>query len=1018
MKRRALGIVLSCASLALVSSVVISATLALYVKDASSGGSYGEIALRSYYERGSGSQEDPFVITRPRHMYNFARLQGLGVYGEKKYFQLGMVGLGGDTSGEPRCYLGDGSNTVVPFLDMSGTDYHINAIGSESVPFYGQFEGNNLEIKNLTLYADPEDAGLFGYTAHSSVVKNLFLDNIDIRTMGYTDAYANLYSAGSTLSQGVTFLYDPNPAIADDSIEFTVSSADYGYASFSAESAESFVYDDSGTIPEITGRVDKRSGSSILASTTITPALVNAGINFDGYKYKTLVSGDFIKPNASGSAWVPDMAEVFAFFAEKRTPTETYTPTYPMTASTALSVMASQVDPQGLEHTKVLLSVEFYFTLESGNATTITMETRPGSSHSNNVGLIIGHCDGSVANVYVHDGSFHLNSGDDSTYHAMEHRSSLGLVGLVGNTVHNKIAEESDGTAAAGKDVGVLDFTTVYDDIITASSFTGEGGQSVASGGVTYVPNGSTKYLDYLRNNGSNYVTRDTSSVSLRQYRVVRSSDLGVFTIASDYSGTGTAKEASLNLDHSVIASEDLAVDGNYYLYYTTGEYDRTSPYTFIQYRDAFNSDTNNRILLGHHFPSADQIHHASFPYRDWNANYFVRFALDPGNRGSGFYFSDVDTATPGGAYMANYFRSKLVDQNGDPIAIGTPKSGVMLKNSFGREISSFSASFATPDISQWGRMYCLDQEEEAGTVHYAANMVNFEVKTETANVTVVAAQVDTSKACALGVYKLGEDEYATDTGVTYYTRSFDDPDYAFFMPTDANLAYFDYKVENKIGKIGTYDTSGNFTEATVSSEATVPSTYGRSGEYGFASGKPRLFCHTFKLSRGRYCIGSPTGTSTGLGQGIAKVYYLCAQGQTDGQIQIEDNVYREVDVAQEVDFLKKPRFTYVDGTTTTNVTLGDIETYDAADPRLPNQRCYALFVDSDPSIFAVKEGDIAFAYEDGMLKITSSDLSAMTHVAVTNFGSTIEGKGIPNSTVSLFGNASQEDLLTYSYSG
>jgi hypothetical protein len=74
----------------LIVSLTLSATMALYRKSAKGNGSYGEIALRSYFERGTGTLDDPYVITRPRHMYNLSRLQGLGVFSTKKYFQLGF----------------------------------------------------------------------------------------------------------------------------------------------------------------------------------------------------------------------------------------------------------------------------------------------------------------------------------------------------------------------------------------------------------------------------------------------------------------------------------------------------------------------------------------------------------------------------------------------------------------------------------------------------------------------------------------------------------------------------------------------------------------------------------------------------------------------------------------------------------------------------------------------------------------------------------------------------------------
>ena len=217
-KRLTIAYAAGISSLVATIALSIGLTFALYEKDAKSNGSFGEISLRSYFECGSGRAPktngpddpgDPYVITRPRHLYNLSRLQSLGVFNESKCFQLGLVGLAGDTSGEPLCYLNDSANTTVPFLDMSASTYTyepINAIGSEAVPFFGEFDGQGLEIKNLTVYADPEDAGLFGYTAHGSLVHDLFLSNVTINALGYTDGYANLYGPSSAAVAGTSFI--------------------------------------------------------------------------------------------------------------------------------------------------------------------------------------------------------------------------------------------------------------------------------------------------------------------------------------------------------------------------------------------------------------------------------------------------------------------------------------------------------------------------------------------------------------------------------------------------------------------------------------------------------------------------------------------------------------------------------------------------------------------------------------------------------------------------------------------
>ena len=72
----------------------------------------GEIGLRGYYYAGDGSVENPFEIVKPEHFYNLTRLQNLGIYKTKKYFQIGHDF--GD--GVLKCLDG---GEMVDYLDMS-----------------------------------------------------------------------------------------------------------------------------------------------------------------------------------------------------------------------------------------------------------------------------------------------------------------------------------------------------------------------------------------------------------------------------------------------------------------------------------------------------------------------------------------------------------------------------------------------------------------------------------------------------------------------------------------------------------------------------------------------------------------------------------------------------------------------------------------------------------------------------------------------------------------------------------
>ena len=519
----------------LVSTIALSVgmTIALYQKSVKGNGTYGEVSLRSYYESGSGTETDPFIITRPRHLYNLSRLQGLGVYGEKAYFQLGKVDLGGvNSNGVPMCYADDSSTVKKPYLDMSGSNRDtnpINAIGSEALPFYGEFDGQNVEIKDLNVYCNPQDSGLFGYTAHGSMVKNLFLSNVTINALGYTDEYADLYSPESTIGNNAWFVYTPNDG--SESINFTSDYANTVFTYFNANNTTDFEYTEQGSSPIPTVSIHAPSNS---------------------YTFSTLLSGDLVTLNENGEI-VPDLTRVFEFFKEKKNEDDAK---FPIQASSAASLIVSSVDRYGQKHSKVLLNLEYDFTLDTESSTFISMGVRVSGDHGNNIGLVAGHCDGSISNCYVYNGSFQMNNGG-AGYNYLANGSDLGLIGKVGGTVQNILASESDVGAKEGKSIGVLDFTTIYRDIISDTSFDGSHTQSGLTAGVTYNPIPTTKYLQYLRYYEGNYITIAEDAVSFRGRQIITNTDLGVFTVATDARTSGMNSNAGENIDKSVVLTDD-----------------------------------------------------------------------------------------------------------------------------------------------------------------------------------------------------------------------------------------------------------------------------------------------------------------------------------------------------------------------------------------------------------------------------------------------------------------------------
>lgn len=144
----------------------------------------------AYFARGRGTQDDPFVINRPIHLYNLAWLQDVGYFDSKKTYFI-----------------------IEKDLDMNG--WTLPPIGNEAHPFIGELDGfdtihgtnkSAVKISNLTISNKFSDyqrhpssitsisgcnaMGFFGtfgeekkdYAEDAPVAKNFYLDNVTVKS--------------------------------------------------------------------------------------------------------------------------------------------------------------------------------------------------------------------------------------------------------------------------------------------------------------------------------------------------------------------------------------------------------------------------------------------------------------------------------------------------------------------------------------------------------------------------------------------------------------------------------------------------------------------------------------------------------------------------------------------------------------------------------------------------------------------------------------------------------------------
>ena len=187
--------------------------------------------VEEYFHCGKGTQDDPFVITRPVHYYHltefFQRETVLNVSSTESvtfgtdylYFQVGYPLKENDSS----LYVYDYDNTGAYTGTISTPAYSktlnlsyfsgqnaLMPIGTNEVPFFGSFDGgaqsnaangitiSNLNIKtsdtvlvgNTTTNRSTSDVGIFGYVAdqkdstHKTVIANAYFDNLTIDLSG------------------------------------------------------------------------------------------------------------------------------------------------------------------------------------------------------------------------------------------------------------------------------------------------------------------------------------------------------------------------------------------------------------------------------------------------------------------------------------------------------------------------------------------------------------------------------------------------------------------------------------------------------------------------------------------------------------------------------------------------------------------------------------------------------------------------------------------------------------------
>lgn len=100
-------------------------------------------SIAHYFRGGQGTSEDPFLISSPIEMRNFAKLQNSGLITSSYYYKL--------------------------FNSFNWTGAAMEPIGTSTYPFAGKFVGNSKTISGLAVSANQTSVGVFGVVSGADI---------------------------------------------------------------------------------------------------------------------------------------------------------------------------------------------------------------------------------------------------------------------------------------------------------------------------------------------------------------------------------------------------------------------------------------------------------------------------------------------------------------------------------------------------------------------------------------------------------------------------------------------------------------------------------------------------------------------------------------------------------------------------------------------------------------------------------------------------------------------------------
>ena len=890
MKKLLSWILLGCSSLAVVAISLSAISLGWFTGPKANVDKQvinGEVGLRGYFYDGDGlSPATAFEIVAPRHYYNLTRLQNLGIFPEKRYFQLGHD-FGGDIGIACRNTDEHGEPTYDKYLDLAdlSTDNIILPIGSEGTPFYGTFEGNGLSLRNLTVKGYPEDIGVFGYVAHEGSVNGLVCEQLTVESLGYTNSSSSPEYDLFDANISNVFAADVDEISSLMKLEF-----------YDGVGNNQTIHDlkhlngTSGTALEHINSQAKLFDESYIYKGYFVPTYPNRANEKFTYSWKSSspiirdVSVDVDGDGTSESIIAIDLEPL----AESTGTEESFNSGDEMEADARISLVAS-VDVDGYEYSRVIQSykVEFYSnstTYEEGGYSCaifcdyvdqgVEHDHNTNYHHGNNIGLLAGHVDGSFTNSYVYKGNLKFNKTD---YTPIDAETDTALIGEIGVNVQNDLDPEIQLTKDG--DTGVMNFSKIYSMIRDDMSVTSPP-KTLLAGQATPLLEGSSKnYIEYTPfkntetfDNFKEFLRRDYPASGEPHYLIGTGKDMSSYTS----SGFTLDSESKINWDFNQVdfiynkliqdeideENPENSIDRGLGVFkIVTGKFDKIyqdpdpSKYVLNKLSSSriLNSDEKTKVYFstaefdhikgagsefepnrGVSLPEYSDINSFGWQFeRDFNYCFELDLAQMEDSGGRNYMWN---TDSP---FLINYLKSKLIDKIGNPVSYLSKKFGFMFRSSENETLDNLSSymPLGVPS-SDTKQAFTVNGE----TKYYPESCIAFSIKNDFgANVSVVGNGQDIS------IYSNNPDIPGGSVTKLYSMKSSQQ------TGTD-QFRYFTYDVV----------TGATGTEAVINPNMT-------------SNDAKTLYAHIFKLPKGDYVIGARSGT--------ANLYFLAVQGQNDATL-------------------------------------------------------------------------------------------------------------------------------------